>query len=123
MFEVTIRLDFNSAHRLTDYHGQCENVHGHNWRVELTVARNTLDTSGMVLDFKELMRIMNEFISLLDHQYLNELPWFDGLNPTAEHIALVIYRNVAPAIEQKSVRVKKIEVWETDWCSASYSAE
>lgn len=123
MFELKIKSDFSSAHRLYDYNGQCENFHGHNWKVYVTVKRTALDAAGMVIDFKELLDIIDEFLSKLDHQYLNELEFFKGLNPTSENVALIIYNNIAGRIEAKSVKVAKVEVYEEDHSSAAYIPE
>ncbi len=120
MFELKIKSDFSSAHRLYDYNGQCENFHGHNWKVYVTVKRDSLDPAGMVIDFKVLLDIIDGFLSKLDHQYLNELEYFNGLNPTSENVAWIIYNNIAEQIEAKAVKVIKVEVYEEDHSSAAY---
>ncbi|MCD6459753.1 6-carboxytetrahydropterin synthase QueD [bacterium] len=123
MFEIKITSGFSSAHRLEDYNGECENLHGHNWKVALYIAREKLDASGMVMDFKKLNDILENFLSRIDHQYLNGLEFFKGINPTAEHIAMVIYNNICPAVKKENLCLRKVQVWETQGNSASYCPE
>ncbi|MBO4699653.1 6-carboxytetrahydropterin synthase QueD [bacterium] len=114
--EVYREVQFSSAHRLRNYHGKCENLHGHNWRVRLFVTRESLDKTGFVMDFKVLDAVLKNIMELLDHKDLNSLKEFETVNPTAENIALLIFRlaeNEISAID-KEVKVSKVCVWESD---------
>jgi len=123
MFEIKITSGFSSAHRLEDYNGECENLHGHNWKVAVYIARTKLDSTGMVMDFKKLNDILEGFLEQIDHHCLNDLELFKNINPTAEHVAMVIYDNIFPEIQKENLRLRKVEVWETEGNSASYCPE
>ena len=114
--EVYREVQFSSAHRLRNYHGKCENMHGHNWRVRLFVTRENLDETGFVMDFKVLDAVLKKIMELLDHKDLNSLKEFETVNPTAENIALLIFRLAEKEISaiDKEVKVSKVSVWESD---------
>ena len=109
MFEVNVKLKFSAAHRVEDYPGNCERLHGHNWVVEVSSSSENLDKLGMVVDFRTLKEKGKKVISLLDHQYLNEVPPFNQINPTAENIAKFIFDEVSREIELTSVTVYESE--------------
>ncbi|MEW6535479.1 MAG: 6-carboxytetrahydropterin synthase QueD [Candidatus Auribacterota bacterium] len=123
MFEVTLRSQFSAAHRLENYHGKCENFHGHNWKVAVVVQRQELDSSEMVIDFKILQDILERFLTQLDHTFLNELPFFANTNTTSERVAYVVYKHIAPDIELSGTKLTRVEVWEDEYCSAAYIPE
>ena len=114
--EVYREVQFSSAHRLRNYHGKCENLHGHNWRVRLFVTRDHLDETGFVMDFKVLDAVLKDIMELLDHKDLNSLKEFETVNPTAENIALLVFRLAEKKISSidREVRVSKVHVWESD---------
>jgi 6-pyruvoyltetrahydropterin/6-carboxytetrahydropterin synthase len=121
MFEVTIEQTFAAGHALRNYHGKCENVHGHNYRCQLTLAGEELDQTGLLMDFVELKRVLQSVIDRLDHQWLNDYPPFDVLNPSAENIAKYIYDEVRQGIRASAdVRIEAVKLWETDTSSATY---
>jgi 6-pyruvoyltetrahydropterin/6-carboxytetrahydropterin synthase len=120
MFKIKIRDSFSSAHMLRGYRGDCERLHGHNYRIEVVIESDTLNDIGILSDFREVKQALKEVIKPLDHQLLNELPEFASSNPSAENIALLIYKNLKPLI-QPPARLLEIEVWENDNCSACYS--
>ncbi len=120
MYELLIESEFSAAHRLREYHGACENLHGHNWRVEMAVGGEGLDKLGMLIDFRELKRILNEAIERFDHVYLNELPEFEKQNPTTENMARILFEDCARRLPP-GVRVRSISVWESPRCGARYS--
>ena len=120
MYELTIETDFSSAHNLRGYEGSCERLHGHNWKVEVGVEAEKLNELEMALDFKVLKEKVNKVIETLDHRYLNEVPPFDRLNPTAENIARFIHGELSAVLNDGNVRVKKVRVWESDKASAAY---
>ena len=90
MFEVMVLGEFSSAHNLRGYKGKCEDLHGHNWKVELIAQNNALDATGMVVDFRELKAKLNNVLEELDHKYLNDIDYFKKVNPTSENIAKYI---------------------------------
>jgi len=122
MFEVKVIADFSGAHRLSHYKGKCEDLHGHNWRVEFSAEKDTLDEIGMVVDFTELKRELKAVVGMLDHKYLNDLPFFKDANPTSENIAKFIYDKLHPQLKNHGLKHIKITVWETETSAASYQA-
>ncbi|OGQ54916.1 MAG: 6-carboxytetrahydropterin synthase QueD [Deltaproteobacteria bacterium RIFCSPLOWO2_02_FULL_53_8] len=120
MYELTIDATFSSAHNLREYEGACENLHGHNWRVEVSVSASKLDALGMVIDFKKLKTETKAVLDNLDHTYLNVVPPFDRINPTAENISQHIYRCLSAVLNNSVVKVSKVQVWESANSSATY---
>lgn len=121
MFVLKIVTDFASAHSLRNYPGDCSRLHGHNWQVEVSVKSEVLDKTGIAIDFREIKKQTKTVIKRLDHQYLNEIPPFDQLNPTAENIAKYFYEEVGQLINNQDVRVSEVVVWETPRASVAYS--
>jgi 6-pyruvoyltetrahydropterin/6-carboxytetrahydropterin synthase len=116
-FEITTTRSFSAAHQLKLYDGSLEPLHGHNWRVKVTVAADKLDSIGVVMDFHELERLLDEVVGPLHNSHLNETKPFAALNPSAENVAFHIGRQLSlPA----SVRLQAVEVWETDTNSTVY---
>ncbi|HMM20508.1 MAG TPA: 6-carboxytetrahydropterin synthase QueD [Selenomonadales bacterium] len=122
MYELTTIVDFEAAHRLPDYPGKCSRLHGHNWKVEVTVAGDQLDRLGMLIDFRDLKQALNGIIGTLDHYYLNEIEPFCRINPTAENIARYIYEKLASSLASVSegVTVRAVKVWESPHSAAVY---
>lgn len=123
MYDLKITSGFSSAHALRGYNGKCENVHGHNWQVELTVSSNMLNKIGLVIDFKLLKKYLNEVMETLDHKFINETGFFKEVNPSAENIAQYIYDEFEKRIESNKhggITVKKVNVYETASSMASY---
>lgn len=125
MFELSIIVNFEAAHNIVGYQGKCQRLHGHNWKVKVTVAGSKLDELGMVIDFRDLKSEVNKIIEKLDHYYLNELAQFKALNPTAENIAKYLFDELSQstALKQKEVSVKSMTVWEAANSAIKYSAE
>ena len=121
MYEVKIEDHFSGAHRLRNYHGKCEDLHGHNWKVEVLVYSNSLDEGGMVLDFKTLKTSTRQVLEMLDHKYLNELPDFLETNPSSENISRYIFDRLKPLLKDQNATLKKITVWESENACASYT--
>jgi len=119
-YELIIETDFAAAHRLREYEGNCERLHGHNWKVDIYVRAHQLDALGMVLDFREVKRLVREITDELDHHFLNDLALFETVNPTTENIAAAIYEALAAKLPD-GVAVSKVTAWESDHCGASYS--
>ena len=121
MFEVTIEETFAAGHALRNYRGKCENVHGHNYRCQVTLEGADLDSIGLLVDFVELKKVVHGVLDRMDHQWLNEFPPFDVLNPSAENMAKYIYDEVSEGLKtRQGVRVGAIRLWETDTASATY---
>ena len=123
MYEVTVEAGFSSGHYLRNYKGKCENPHGHNYKVRVTLMGTELDATGLLLDFKLLKQVMRPIIDRIDHQMLNDLEPFTVLNPSAENLAKYFYdeTNVQLArMTEGRVRMKDCTIWETDRATATY---
>ncbi len=123
LWTLQVRSDFSSAHQLRHYEGKCENLHGHNFSVVLEVCGQKLDAkTGMLIDFKLLKKILNEVLAGLDHKNLNELEYFLEINPSSEHLAQYVYRQVQHRLAQysSSVSVERVMVSEKESSSAWY---
>ena len=121
MFEVTIEETFAAGHALRNYRGKCENVHGHNYRCQVTLEGAELDSIGLLVDFVELKKVVHGVLDRMDHQWLNDFPPFDVLNPSAENMARYICEQVtAQLTPREGVRVGLVKLWETDTASATY---
>lgn len=123
MFEVNVETSFAACHALRGYHGKCENLHGHNYKVQLTVTGHVLDHIGLLCDFKELKQFMFQALDELDHHNLNEIEAFRKLNPSAENIAEYLYHRIERLLSnstQGRAKVSRVRVWETDLNSATY---
>jgi len=110
-YEVIVEGHFSSAHNLRGYEGDCEKLHGHNWRVELSVAGNELDHIGLLVDFRAVKKVLREILDSLDHCYLNEVGEFVEKNPSTENIANYIARKVTEQLPS-NVHVAFVRVWE-----------
>jgi 6-pyruvoyltetrahydropterin/6-carboxytetrahydropterin synthase len=120
MFTAKVMEGFSAAHRLRGYQGDCERLHGHNYRVEVAVESPQLDDAGIIMDFRDLKQILKKVLAGLDHQYLNELEPFTTINPSAENIASYIFHAVSGSIKMP-VLLKEVTVWENDSCCVTYS--
>jgi 6-pyruvoyltetrahydropterin/6-carboxytetrahydropterin synthase len=123
MFQVSVEETFSSGHALRGYKGKCENPHGHNYRVQITLEGPQLDNIGLLVDFTHLKEAMRSVIKLLDHQYLNDLEPFTTVNPSAENMAKYFYDEVSRKLKDLPPGAKVIDVivWETDTSMAKYS--
>ena len=124
MYEVTVEDSFAAGHYLRNYKGKCENPHGHNYKVRVTLAGKELDKAGLLLDFKDLREVMRQVIERLDHQMLNDIEPFKDLNPSAENLAKYLYDQTQRSLRQITngrVHVKDVTVFETDTTTAKYS--
>lgn len=120
-FTVYKEIEFAASHFLREYHGKCERLHGHNYRVRVYVSADTLDSEGMVVDFVELKALMMEIIdSRFDHRHINGIPPFDTLNPTAENLARHFAEEIARGLDNERIRVSECRVWETATSCAVY---
>ena len=122
MFQISVDESFSAGHALRGYKGKCENVHGHNYKVRVTLEGAQLDSIGLLCDFVHLKQVIRDIIRALDHKFLNDLEPFRAVNPSAENMAKYFYDQAAKqmAALPVQVRVTDITVWETDATSASY---
>jgi 6-pyruvoyltetrahydropterin/6-carboxytetrahydropterin synthase len=122
VYEVFVDETFAAAHNLRNYKGKCENLHGHNYKVRVTLSGPEPDPSGLLYDFVHLRQVIQNVIRSLDHRYLNELKPFDVLNPSAENIARHIYDEAAKQLRSapNGTGISSITVWETDTSAATY---
>ena len=126
MYEVTVEAGFSSGHYLRNYHGKCENPHGHNYKVRVTLQGKELDATGLLLDFKMLKQVMRPVIDHLDHQMINDLPPFTEINPSAENLSRYFYDETNRQLHEMTegrVRVKDCTIYETDQTTATYFEE
>src|ERR1044072_3092067 len=111
MYEVMVESEFSAAHALRGYQGKCENLHGHNWKVEVYVRGKELDSIGLLVDFKELKIVTKRVMNYLDHQNLNEITPFDNeMNPSSENIARFIFQSVGKEMNNDLIHVYKVRV-------------
>ena len=120
MYELTILSDFAAAHNLRGYEGECENLHGHNWKVEVMVTSKELNKIGLAVDFRVLKKMLEGILEKLDHKYLNEILPFDKENPSSENIARYIFNQFKKEIKGKGIKGARVGVWESDNAAATY---
>ena len=120
MFELTVKSSFAAAHRLREYGGKCENIHGHNWLVEVTVAAESLNSIGLAIDFKDLKAATEQVLQQLDHKLLNDVEPFDSLNPSSENIARWIFEALKERLLKFPVSLSRGSVWENRDCCATF---
>ena len=120
MYELKIVTDFSAAHRLNNFYGKCESLHGHNWKVEVFLLGDRLDDAGLVKDFGVVKAKAREVLGEFDHQYLNDLPAFREQNPSSENLARYLFERLGTALNNDNVRVSRVSVWESDTSCASY---
>ena len=120
MYEVTIIKSFSAAHLLNQIGGKCEELHGHNFKVEVTVAAPDLHKSGLLIDFRVVKKWLNQILEQMDHKHLNELPYFTGINPSAENIAKYICGQMEPQATESQVRIARVKVWESENAVVTY---
>jgi 6-pyruvoyltetrahydropterin/6-carboxytetrahydropterin synthase len=119
-YEITVLSHFSGAHRLRYLHGKCEGLHGHNWKIEATVASNRLNRQGIVIDFKILKDHLEKVLKTLDHAYLNDLPYFSMKEPSSENIAKYIFDRLKGALKKNNATLKKVTAWESETSYATY---
>lgn len=122
MFEVSVEASFAAAHFLRNYRGKCENLHGHNYKVEVIVEGEMLNEAGLLADFTTMKHALRSLTEALDHRHLNETPPFDVLNPSAENLARYFYDRLERehATSGEGGRIAAVKVWETERQYATY---
>ncbi len=120
MYEIAVESHFDAAHFLRGYQGKCEALHGHRFRVVARISAAGLDDAGMAYDFTKLRKHLNAILSKFDHTCLNDVPPFDEINPSSEHLATIIYRELRKKLTGAPVSVSSVEVWESPQSGATY---
>ena len=120
MYELKVVSNLAAAHQLRNFEGQCENLHGHNWRIEVYVAGDDLQENGILIDFKLIKKATEKVIQELDHRFLNELEGFRDINPSSENIARYIYESLSRDLNSKKAKVSRVTAWESDSACATY---
>lgn len=120
MFELRVISHFAAAHQLREYKGGCEDLHGHNWKVEVFVEGNELEKNGLLIDFKLIKKATARAMEILDHKFLNELEAFKTINPSSENIARYIFKYLSDELNTDNVMIKKVTAWESESACASY---
>jgi 6-pyruvoyltetrahydropterin/6-carboxytetrahydropterin synthase len=122
MYHVSVEETFSAGHALRGYKGKCENPHGHNYRVQVTLEGPQLDGIGLLVDFTKLKEVMRGVIKRLDHQFINDLEPFVTVNPSAENMAKYFYDEVSEQLKglPPGARVTDVVIWETDTAMAKY---
>ena len=121
MYELTITDNFSSAHFLRGYDGPCENLHGHTWKVEISLVSERLNDLGLVVDFRLIKDQLKKFLKDLDHVCLNDLPVFKDKNPSTENIAEYIFDSFSK--QCVGFRLTKVRVWESESSSVTFSPD
>jgi 6-pyruvoyltetrahydropterin/6-carboxytetrahydropterin synthase len=122
MYELKIITRFSAAHQLKDFKGPCENLHGHNWKIEVCVTSETLDATGLAIDFGILKKHVNGVVDMLDHKFLNDLEPFKHQNPSSENIARYVADQLALSLEDQAIKVSRVTAWESETACATYHA-
>ena len=120
MYEVKILTEFSAAHQLREFHGDCENLHGHNWKIEICVRGEQLDKTGLLVDFRIVKNHTKSILSNIDHTFLNDFGPFKDLNPSSELIAKYLFDELSKLINSSSLNVSRVSAWESDRSRASY---
>ncbi len=120
MYEVTIKKTFSAAHILKEIGGRCEELHGHNFLVEVSVSAPELNKEGLLIDFRVLKKWTHDILEALDHKYLNEVDYFKDINPSSEQVARLIYDRIAEKAIPEGYGVSCVTVWESENARVSY---
>jgi 6-pyruvoyltetrahydropterin/6-carboxytetrahydropterin synthase len=120
MFELMVETTFSAAHQLKGYRGKCERLHGHNWKVQVHVIAEKLNEIDIAIDFHEMKSLTNEVVSALDHSVLNEIFPFTEKNPSSENIAKWVYDSLRKKIQNETIQLSAVTVWESENTSATY---
>ena len=120
MYELKVITHFSAAHQLREFEGACEDLHGHNWKMEIYVTSETLTEAGIVLDFRVLKKHVKSVMAALDHKFLNDLEAFQDENPSSENIARYVAEQLSLLIEEPGVKVNRVTAWESENACATY---
>ena len=121
MFELKVISHLAAAHQLKDLAGPCERLHGHNWKIEVCVRGETLEQSGLLIDFKALKQATEQVLQDMDHHFLNELAPFRDRSPSSENIAQHVFQSLTPHLNSDRVKVWSVTAWESETACATYT--
>ncbi|MEK6564253.1 MAG: 6-carboxytetrahydropterin synthase QueD [Candidatus Omnitrophota bacterium] len=120
MYKLSVKTEFSAAHNLRNYKGKCEELHGHNWKVEAVISAKKTGANGLAMDFHEIKDLLKEILEELDHKHLNQIDYFRKNNPTSENIARYLFDRLDSQLKKGRVGLSEVTVWESDNCSATY---
>ncbi len=120
MYELKINDQFAAAHQLREIKGGCENLHGHNWKIEVTVAGSALGRDGLLIDFRQIKNETKNILDALDHKFLNDLEMFKAMEPSSENIARHIFESLSQKLNTEIIKVSRVTAWESDSACATY---
>jgi 6-pyruvoyltetrahydropterin/6-carboxytetrahydropterin synthase len=120
MYELKITDQFAAAHQLRGIEGGCENLHGHNWKIEVTVAGSKLGPDGLLIDFRQIKRKAKDILDGLDHKFLNDLEPFKTMEPSSENIARHIFESLSQRLNIEDIKISRVTAWESDSACATY---
>jgi len=123
MYQISVEQDFDAAHFLRGYHGKCEALHGHRFRVVIKVKSSAVNDIGIAYDFTELKHHLADILAKFDHTCLNDVPPFDKINPSSENIASTIYKELQPKLARAPVLISCVEVWESPQSGVAYTPD
>ena len=121
MYQLFVEEHFDAAHYLPNYHGKCENLHGHRFKVVARLEAARLDETGLAYDFAKLRQHLREILARFDHTCLNDVPPLDKIGPSSENIATAIYDALRPCFSGSPVKLVNVEVWESPTTGVAYS--
>ena len=120
MYELKIITHFSAAHQLREFQGQCEHLHGHNWKIEVCVTSDVLDDAGIVIDFRILKNHVETIMATLDHKFLNDLAPFKDQNPSSENIARYVAEELSSLVDSNEIKVSRVTAWESENSCATF---
>ena len=120
MYELKVITHFSAAHQLRNFEGACEDLHGHNWKIEVYVTSEALSEAGIVVDFRILKKYVKDILATLDHKFLNELEPFKNQNPSSENIARYMADQLALLLQDPQIKVSRVTAWESETSCATY---
>jgi len=120
MYKLRVTADFSAAHCLNGYPGDCSNLHGHNWKVTVSILCPEQDKIGLTVDFREVKKVLNKVVAEFDHKYLNDIPCFEGKNPTSEELARCFFNKLKQPYQKLGTVLSEVEIWESENSSVAY---
>ena len=120
MYNLSIETNFSAAHHIKGHEGSCRRLHGHNWKIKVDVSAEKLNKIGIALDFQHLQDLTREVLKQFDHQYINEMPPFTDMNPTAENLARYIYEQIEGKLPE-GIKMRKVSLWEGEKYCVEYN--
>lgn len=120
MYKIAVKTHFDSAHLIRNHNGRCRNLHGHRWDMEVVFSGGELDEMGMIIDFKDIKKILKEITDKYDHHNLNEIPPFDVINPTAENLSRIIFQEIKKRTPE-AIDLTEVKIWESPDAWVSFS--